>query len=99
MGFAVSFCVRNDRAIVEPCRTMDVIIKIEDILYREARHRAVDRGLSLSGWIAGVVRKELAGGKSADGGGLMEALAMEDGEERGFEIPRDSSLVRDLEFS
>lgn len=77
---------------------MNVTIKIEDALCREARHRAVDRGLSLSGWIAGVLRRELAGGKPADEGGLMEALAMEDGEERGFEVPRDPSRARDLEF-
>lgn len=78
---------------------MNVTIKTDEMLCREARHRAVDRGLSLSGWIAGVVRKELAGSKPADGGGLMEALAMEEGEEHGFEIPREMSQARDLEFS
>jgi hypothetical protein len=78
---------------------MNVTIKIDDALCREARHRAVDKGLSLSGWIAGVVCRELAGGKAADGGGLMEALAMEEGEEREFVVPRDASKTRGLEFS
>lgn len=78
--------------------TMNVTIKIEDALCREARHRAVDRGLSLSGWIAQVLRKELVAEERA-GGGLLEALAMEDGEQREFKIPRDASEARDLTFS
>lgn len=77
---------------------MNVTIKIEDVLCREARHRAVDRGLSLSGWIAEVLGKELAAQKSA-GGGLLEALAMEGDEERAFEIPRDASESREVVFS
>ena len=77
---------------------MNVTIKIDDALCREARHRAVDRGLSLSGWIAQVLRKELAVEERA-AGGLLEALAMEEGEEQGFEIPRDASVARDLTFS
>ena len=77
---------------------MNVTIKIENVLCREARHWAVDRGLSLSGWIADVLRKELA----ADGGarrGLLDALTMEEGQERAFEIPRDASEAHDLTFS
>ena len=83
---------------MQSCGTMNVTIKIEDRLCREARHRAVDRGLSLSGWIAEVLRKELAAEVRA-GGGLLEALAMEDGEERAFEIPRDASEAREVIFS
>lgn len=78
---------------------MNVTIKIDDALCREARHRAVDRGLSLSGWIAGVLCRELAGGKGAGAGGLMEALAMEEGEEREFVVPRDVSKAREFDFS
>lgn len=77
---------------------MNVTIKIDDALCREARRRAVDQGLSLSGWIAGVLHRELAGGKAADEGGLLEALAMKEGEDRGFEVPRDASKSRDLAF-
>lgn len=77
---------------------MNVTIKIDDALCKEARHRAVDDGLSLSGWIAGVVRKELAGEKEKVGVGLLESLAMKEGEERAFEVVRDSSVARDLKF-
>lgn len=56
---------------------MNVTIKIEDALCRKARHRAVDRGLSLSGWIAQLLRKELAAEEPIRGG-LLEALAMDD---------------------
>ncbi len=77
---------------------MNVTIKIEDALCREARHRAVDRGLSLSSWIAQLLRKELAA-KQRDAGRLLEALAMEEGEERTFEIPRGASAPRDVNFS
>jgi hypothetical protein len=77
---------------------MNVTIKIDDALCKEARHRAVDDGLSLSGWISGVVRKELAGEKGKVGVGLLESLAMKEGEERAFEVVRDSSAARDLKF-
>lgn len=77
---------------------MNVTIKIEDALCREARHRAVDRGLSLSGWIAAVVSKELAA-EERSAGGLLETLAMAEGEEREFEVPRDTSEARDLALS
>ncbi|MEO8614381.1 MAG: hypothetical protein ABI600_04515 [Luteolibacter sp.] len=76
---------------------MNVTIKMEDALCREARHRAVDRGLSLSGWIAEVLGRELAAKKSDDGGRL-NALAMEDGGERAYEIPRDPSEAREVVF-
>lgn len=75
---------------------MNVTIKIDDALCKEARHRAVDDGLSLSGWIAHVVRKELAGGNGSSSAGLLESLALREGEERAFEVVRDSSAARDL---
>lgn len=73
-------------------------IKIEDKLCREARHRAVDSGLSLSGWISEVVTRELDA-ENRVSGGLLESLAIKEGEEQGFEIPRDASEARDLSFS
>jgi len=77
---------------------MNVTVKMDDKLCREARHRAVDRGLSLSGWIAEVLRKELAADEPTQKG-LLDALAMEEGAEKPFEIPRDTSVARDLAFS
>jgi len=38
---------------------MNVTIKLDDALCREARHRAVDADLSLSGWIADLIREQL----------------------------------------
>jgi hypothetical protein len=77
---------------------MNVTVKIDDKLCREARHRAVDRGLSLSGWIAEVLRKELSVDESAKQG-LLHSLAMEEGAEKMFEVPRDTSAARDIAFS
>jgi hypothetical protein len=37
----------------------NVTIKLDDALCREARHRAVDADLSLSGWIADLIRERL----------------------------------------
>ncbi len=78
---------------------MNVTIKIDDAMCREARHRAVDLGLSLSGWIAGLMRRELGAGKPAGESGLLDALSMEEGADREFEVSRDASHSRDLAFS
>jgi len=77
---------------------MNVTIKIDEVLCKQARHRAVDRGLSLSAWIAELLCKELAAEPRA-GGGLLEALALENEEERAFEIPRDASQAREIVLS
>jgi hypothetical protein len=39
---------------------MNVTLKLPDDLVREARHRAVNQSTSLSAWMAGLVRRELA---------------------------------------
>ena len=76
---------------------MNVTVKMDDKLCREARHRAVDRGLSLSGWIAEVLRKELAADDQAQKR-LLDVLSMEEGAGKAFVIPRDASEARDLAF-
>ncbi|MBU3664859.1 MAG: hypothetical protein FGM15_03135 [Chthoniobacterales bacterium] len=38
---------------------VNVTIKLDDTMCREARHRAVDANLSLSGWIAKLIREHL----------------------------------------
>ncbi len=74
---------------------MNVTIKISDEICRQARHRAVDAGRSLSGWIADVIRKELSHSGSGKAQTFLEAL----GDERlsGFDIdfPRDKSSIRE----
>lgn len=46
---------------VQPCNCaiVNVTIKLDDALCREARHRAVDADLSLSGWIAELIHERL----------------------------------------
>jgi hypothetical protein len=51
---------------------VNVTIKLDDALCREARHRAVDADLSLSGWIADLVRERL--GLPAVGGRSQKTL-------------------------
>lgn len=78
---------------------MNVTIKIDDRLGKDARHRAVDAGLSLSGWIANVVRKELASSPSGNPATLLEALGNESLSEVEIHFPRDKSPLRDTDFS
>lgn len=75
---------------------MNVTLKIDNSLCRQARHRAVDKGLSLSAWIAGVMRKELA--MEAQHRGLLAELSMTEGEDMEFQIPRDPSEAREVKL-
>ncbi len=75
---------------------MNVTLKIDNSLCRQARHRAVDMGLSLSAWIAGVMRKELA--MEMRHRGLLAELSMTEGEDREFQIPRDPSEASEVEL-
>jgi hypothetical protein len=69
---------------------VNVTIKLEDALCREARHRAVDADLSLSGWIAELIRERL--GLSPVGGRPKKTLLEMLGDEKAgaveLEIPR-----------
>lgn len=76
---------------------MNVTIKLKDELCREARHRAVDCGESLSGWIAEIVRRELARGRVADGS-LLELLGDGNSEDREVVFPRDRGAARHVEL-
>lgn len=78
---------------------MNVTIKIDDGVCRAARHRAVDRGLSLSGWITELIQEVVESEKETETLGLLEALAMEDGDEKEFVIPRDADSPREVSFS
>ena len=77
---------------------MNVTIKIDDALCKEARHRAVDADLSLSGWVAKLLAKELS---EADKRGqtLVEAIGMDDERDLMEFIPdRKMDLDRPIEF-
>ena len=53
---------------------MNVTITLDDDLCREARHRAVDEGKSLSSWLAGVIRREVGKNPAAKSPSLLEML-------------------------
>jgi hypothetical protein len=78
---------------------MNVTIKIHDQLCRDARHRAVDEGLSLSGWIASVVHKELQRLPSKKRPTLLEALGNEKLSHFEIDFPRDESSLRKTDFT
>jgi hypothetical protein len=40
---------------------MNVTVKLDEQLVEVARHRAVDSGVSLSGWLALLIKREVAG--------------------------------------
>jgi hypothetical protein len=68
---------------------VNVTIKLEDALCREARHRAVDADLSLSGWIAELIRERLGlsvGGRPKKT--LLEILGDEKAGAVELEFPR-----------
>jgi hypothetical protein len=59
---------------------MNVTLKLPDELVREARHRAVNQSKSLSAWMAGLVRRELANPSSEarSAQSLIQALRLPD---------------------
>lgn len=69
---------------------MNVTIKLDDALCREARHRAVDADLSLSGWIARVIHEQLgmASAKAQPAKTLLEMLGDEKVGRLDLPIPR-----------
>lgn len=78
---------------------MNVTIRIEDELCKAARHRAVDRGLSLSGWIAEILKGELSKGKAGGNVSLLDAIGNNDLAGEDLEFPRDQSEIREVDFS
>ena len=78
---------------------MNVTVKMDTALCKEARHRAVDAGVSLSAWLAALVEAELHRTPAGRSEGLLESLSMDDFEDRSFDAPRDDSTSRELRFS
>lgn len=78
---------------------MNVTIKIDNMLVKGARHRAVDDGLSLSGWVAKLIYRELLDDSSlAKRGGLLELLGDDEPQGGAVDFPRDKSPTRKIEF-
>lgn len=77
---------------------MNVTLKLEDDLCKEARHKAVDAGMSLSGWITELLKRELSKPNlHSDSESLLDMLGSED--ERDFEFPRSDDSSRKVDFS
>lgn len=78
---------------------MNVTIKIQDQLGQAARHKAVDAGLSLSGWISAVIAKELSPREPEASRTLLDALGNEKLADETFDLPRSQSSSRSADFS
>ena len=77
---------------------MNVTIKIDDDVCREARHHAVDAGLSLSGWVTNLIRKEVAPPPVKKAKTLLEAIGNEKLAGLDLDFPRDKSSGREVDF-
>lgn len=75
---------------------MNVTIKINDELAKQARHEAVDDGLSLSGWVAQLISDKLSAGSSKKS--LLEALGNDHLTDLTLDFPRSQSTSRELSF-
>ena len=75
---------------------MNVTIKINDELVKQARHEAVDDGLSLSGWVAQLITEKLS--DKAPTKSLLEAIGNEKLAELDMDFQRSQSTSRELTF-
>ena len=97
LSFAELFASPCNRATVLH-EAMNVTLKLEDELCKEARHKAVDVGMSLSGWITELLKKELSKPETGkDGESLLNLVGCED--DRDFEFPRSRDQPREVDFS
>jgi hypothetical protein len=78
---------------------MNVTLKIDDEICREARHRAVDAGRSLSGWITDVIQKELSSPHRKKPKTLLDALGNDELADIDLTFPRETSSIREADFS
>ena len=75
---------------------MNVTIKINDELVKQARHEAVDDGLSLSGWVAQLITEKLS--DKSPSKSLLEAIGNEKLAELDMDFQRSQSTSRELTF-
>ncbi len=75
---------------------MNVTIKINDDLIKQARHEAVDDGLSLSGWVAQLITEKLS--DKSPSKSLLEAIGNEKLAELDMDFQRSQSTSRELTF-
>ena len=76
------------RAIVQSC-----CIKVDHDLAQQARHRAVDAGQSLSGWVSHLIEREVRSAASQTPRSLLEALGRDELAEVELDIKRDPEAL------
>ena len=77
-------------------RLMNITIKINDELAKQARHEAVDDGLSLSGWVSELIKSKLV--PCGKGKTLLESLGNEELADVELDFPRSQSTSREISF-
>jgi hypothetical protein len=77
---------------------MNVTVKLDDELVKLARHRAVDRGLSLSKWLGELIRSDLKGQMRSNPSNLLQAIGNDELADVELEIPTDKTAIRDVEW-
>ncbi len=77
---------------------MNVTVKLDDELVKMARHRAVDRGLSLSKWLGELIRSDLKGQARSNPSNLLQAIGNDELADFELEIPTDKAAIRDVEW-
>ena len=80
---------------------MNVTVKLDDRLVKMARHRAVDSGVSLSGWLAMLIEREVDCTPSARNkpAHLLEALGDESVAGLEFNPPRLKDKPKGVVFA
>ena len=75
---------------------MNVTVTIDDKICKQARHKAIDNGLSLSGWIAKLIRKEIQVSSQQS---LVDALRCDELKDIDLVFTREPNSVREIDLS
>lgn len=77
---------------------MNVTVHLKDDLCRVARHQAVDAGLSLSGWLAKLIEREVAAPKETETTGLLGLLGDAKAAKVPLPLPTLKEKIRGVRF-
>lgn len=77
---------------------MNVTLKLPDALCKSARHRAVDQGLSLSGWVAKMIEREVEGPLTDASTNLLDWIGDEELADQAFDPPSSKEIPREVEW-
>jgi len=75
---------------------MNVTLKIDDNVLRQARHRAIDQDLSLSAWTAKLIERELGLSVHSTPSSLLDRLGDARLADRNFPLPSRSEPIQDV---